>query len=59
MIRIYNQAAIGALAMLLLSSSATLAAVQAVDPIPEPAGLALLAVAIGGAAWLKFRHRKK
>jgi hypothetical protein len=29
------------------------------NPVPEPSSLALLGVAVGGAAWAKFRRRKK
>ena len=28
------------------------------NTVPEPSSLSLLAVAIGGAAWAKFRRRK-
>lgn len=52
------QAALGGLAVLVFSANAALAAVQSVDPIPEPAGLALLALGVGGVAWIKFRRRK-
>ena len=27
-------------------------------PIPEPASIAILAVGVAGAAWVKFRRRK-
>jgi len=30
----------------------------AAAPIPEPASVAILAVGVAGAAWVKFRRRK-
>ena len=33
-------------------------ALAGVTPVPEPSSMALLAVGLGGAAWVKFRRRK-
>jgi hypothetical protein len=51
------RAAIGGLTLSLLWAGQALAAPPA-DPIPEPASLALLALGIGGVAWMKFRRKK-
>ena len=44
------------LALVLLSTGQALAA--APISVPEPSSLAVLAAAIGGVAWAKFRRRK-
>jgi hypothetical protein len=51
------RAAFGALTVQLLWAGQALAAPLA-DPIPEPAGIALVALGVAGVAWIKFRGRK-
>jgi hypothetical protein len=51
------RAAIAGLTVHLLYAGHALAGPVA-DPIPEPAGFALLALGVGAVAWVKFRRRK-
>jgi hypothetical protein len=48
---------LSALWVLVAFAGSASAAVTTVD-VPEPTSLALLAVGLGGAAWVKFRRRK-
>ena len=52
----YLSVALAGLALVLLSTGQALAA--APISVPEPSSLAVLAAAIGGVAWAKFRRRK-
>ena len=49
--------ALAALAGIVLSGGVAWAG-PSTTAVPEPTSLSLLAVAIGGAAWAKFRRRK-
>jgi hypothetical protein len=48
---------LGALWVLLAFAGTASAGITTVD-VPEPTSLALLAVGLGGAAWVKLRRRK-
>ncbi len=52
----YFCVAVAGLALVLLSTGQALAG--APISVPEPSSLAVLAAAIGGVAWAKFRRRK-
>jgi hypothetical protein len=56
--RIRNIAILSALLVLALAGGTAWAGPAAPNPVPEPSSLALLGVAVGGAAWAKFRRRK-
>jgi hypothetical protein len=42
----------------LATAFGTAAAGEPISAVPEPTSLALLAVGLGGAAWVKFRRRR-
>jgi hypothetical protein len=52
----YLGVALAGLALVLLSTGQALAGVPI--SVPEPSSLAVLAAAVGGVAWAKFRRRK-
>jgi len=51
-------AVLSAMLVLALAGATAWAGPGTQNPVPEPSSLALLAAAVGGAAWIKFRRRK-
>jgi hypothetical protein len=49
---------ISLIAIWVLATSSGAASAGTFTEVPEPTSLALLAVGLGGAAWVKFRRRK-
>lgn len=49
---------LGSVLATVVSIGAAVAAPPAPIEVPEPSSLALIAMGIGGVAWLKFRQRK-
>jgi hypothetical protein len=47
-----------AMLALALACGTAWAGPAAPNPVPEPSSLALLGIAVGAAAWTKFRRRK-